>query len=100
MVQWARLSRCCGPEVQRPVIPPLSRVGSVRCSVKPASRYTLLSKTHKTHAFAQVPGVNSQLGADGPTWCNNQTNLQSLSHVPSPCCPHMGHKLVLLSSAS
>ena len=100
MVQGARLTRCCGPEMQRPVIPPLLGVGGVRCSVKPASRCTLLSKTHKTRAFAQVPWLNSQLGAGRPTWCTNQSNLLSLSHVPSPCCPHSGHKLSLLSSAN
>ncbi|KAI5384765.1 hypothetical protein KIW84_071671 [Lathyrus oleraceus] len=99
-VQGTRLTRCYGLEVQRPVILPLSRVGSVRCSVKPASRYTLLSKTHKTGAFAQVSWVNSQLGAGRPAWCNHQTNLLSLSHVPSPYCPHMGHKPALLSSAN
>ncbi|MCI59199.1 hypothetical protein A2U01_0080454, partial [Trifolium medium] len=38
MVQVARLTRCCGLEVQRPVIPQLLGEGGVRCSVKPASR--------------------------------------------------------------
>jgi hypothetical protein len=45
-----------------PVIPPLLGVGGVRCSVKPASRHTLLSKTHRTHAFAPtglVPSLKS-----------------------------------------
>ncbi|CAL5214312.1 unnamed protein product [Lathyrus oleraceus] len=86
--------------MQWPVIPPLSGVGSVRCSVKPASRCTLLSKTDNTRAFAQVPWVNSQLGAGRPAWCNHQTNLLSLSHVPSLWCPQMGHKLALLISAN
>ncbi|MCI98197.1 hypothetical protein A2U01_0119500, partial [Trifolium medium] len=48
LVQVARLTRCCGLEMQWPVIPPLLGEGGVRCSVKPASRCTLLSKTHKT----------------------------------------------------
>ncbi|KAK2438378.1 hypothetical protein QL285_023161 [Trifolium repens] len=100
MVQGARLTRCCGLELQRPVIPPLLGVGGVRCSVKPASRYTLLSRRHKTCAFAQVPWLNSQLGAGRPAWCTHQSNLLSQSHVPSPWCPHLGHKLVLFSSAN
>ncbi|KAK2438381.1 hypothetical protein QL285_023163 [Trifolium repens] len=100
MVQGARLTRYCGLEVQQPVIPPLLGVGGIRCFVKPASRCTLLSKTHKTHAFAQVPWLNSQLGVGRPAWCTHQSNLLSQSHVPSPWCPHLGHKLTLLNSAN
>lgn len=36
MVHDLRLTRTCGLEVQQPVVPPLSGVGGVRCSVKPA----------------------------------------------------------------
>jgi len=43
MVQWARLPRLFGLRIQQPVIPPLSREGSVHCSVKPASCGSLRS---------------------------------------------------------
>jgi len=39
----------------QPVIPPLSTVGSVRCSVKPASRYALHFKYQETKALAKIP---------------------------------------------
>jgi len=52
VVQVARLTRHNGLEVQRPVIPPLSRGGGVCCSVKPASHSALQSRTKETQAFA------------------------------------------------
>ncbi|KAF1876570.1 hypothetical protein Lal_00021126 [Lupinus albus] len=53
------------------VIPPLLGARGVRCSVKPASRFALLSMSHETRALAQAPCLNSQLGVGTPTWCNH-----------------------------
>nr|KYP53923.1 hypothetical protein KK1_000088 [Cajanus cajan] len=55
MVQGAWQTRHNGLEGQRLVIPPLSGAGSVRCSVKPASRYALRFRSNETCAFVQVP---------------------------------------------
>ncbi|KAF1885528.1 hypothetical protein Lal_00029417 [Lupinus albus] len=52
--------------VQQPVIPPLLGARGGRCSVKPASRCALWSKSHETCALAQVPCLNSQLGVGKP----------------------------------
>ncbi|KAK7342803.1 hypothetical protein VNO80_25759 [Phaseolus coccineus] len=41
--------------LQQPVIPPLLGVGGGRCSVKPASRCALHSKSQETYAFTEVP---------------------------------------------
>ncbi|TKY68448.1 Plant invertase/pectin methylesterase inhibitor superfamily [Spatholobus suberectus] len=56
----------CALWLQQPVIPPLLGVGGVRCSVKPASRGALHSKTQETCALAQGPWINSQLGPGRP----------------------------------
>ncbi|AET00198.1 hypothetical protein MTR_5g089380 [Medicago truncatula] len=66
MVQWARLTRPYGLRIQQPVIPPLSREGSVHCSVKPASCGSLHSRDQEICAFAKIPWPNSQLGAGRP----------------------------------
>lgn len=55
-----------GLKVLQPVIPPLSGAGGARCSVKPASRCALKSRSHETWAFAQDSRLNSQLGAGRP----------------------------------
>ncbi|KAF1875433.1 hypothetical protein Lal_00006061 [Lupinus albus] len=68
MVQVSLAHQACGMDEQQPVIPPLSRARGVRCSVKPASRFALLSRRHDTYAFAQVPYLNSQLGVGKPTF--------------------------------
>ncbi|OIW03255.1 hypothetical protein TanjilG_21784 [Lupinus angustifolius] len=60
--------------MQQPVIPPLPGARGVRCSVKPASRFSLLSKRHDTSAFTQASCLNSQLGAGRPTWCSYHPN--------------------------
>ncbi|KAL4387647.1 hypothetical protein GQ457_09G015150 [Hibiscus cannabinus] len=44
------------------VILPLHREGSVRCSVKPASRCTFHSKSHEIKALAKITWPNSELG--------------------------------------
>jgi len=41
----------CGLRMEQPDIPPLSIVGGVRCSVKPASRYTLHFRDHETQTL-------------------------------------------------
>ncbi|KAK8490172.1 hypothetical protein V6N13_090631 [Hibiscus sabdariffa] len=48
--------------VHRPVILPLSRARSSRCSVKPASRCAFHSKIQEIIAFAKIPWPNSELG--------------------------------------
>ncbi|KAK2438533.1 hypothetical protein QL285_023302 [Trifolium repens] len=58
-VQAARLNRCCGLKVPQPVIPPLSEVEGIRCSVKPASRCTLLSKTHKSYGSSPMDQLST-----------------------------------------
>ncbi|PNY11357.1 hypothetical protein L195_g007961 [Trifolium pratense] len=73
MVQHERLTRLCELVVQQPVIPPLSRAGGARCSVSPASRCQ--------HGATPAQPDTSQ------------------SCVPSPWCPHLGHKLALPNSA-
>ncbi|KAM7493754.1 hypothetical protein LguiB_028363 [Lonicera macranthoides] len=55
-----------GPWVHQLVIPPLSREGRVRCSVKPASRIALHFRDQLTNASAQVTWPNSQLGVGKP----------------------------------
>ncbi|KAL4388621.1 hypothetical protein GQ457_09G008710 [Hibiscus cannabinus] len=50
------------PSGHRPVILPLPRAGSLRCSVKPASRCAFHSKSLVTKAFAKIPWPNSELG--------------------------------------
>ncbi|KAK8637500.1 hypothetical protein V6N13_064919 [Hibiscus sabdariffa] len=50
------------PSRHRPVILPLPRAGSCRCSVKPASRCAFHSKSHEMKAFAKIPWPNSKLG--------------------------------------
>ncbi|KAH6786495.1 hypothetical protein C2S52_006047 [Perilla frutescens var. hirtella] len=52
--------------MHRPVILPLQRAGGLRCSVKPAWRGALLSKSHEARAFARTTWPNSQLGTGGP----------------------------------
>ncbi|QCD88309.1 hypothetical protein DEO72_LG3g2853 [Vigna unguiculata] len=68
------LTKLIGPEVQQPVIPPLSRAGGCRCSVKPASRGALPSRNQETLAFARDPWLNTQLGVGKPARCNHQAS--------------------------
>ncbi|RYR68827.1 hypothetical protein Ahy_A03g015298 [Arachis hypogaea] len=90
-----------GPEELRPVIPPLLGEGSGRCSVKPASRIALHSRSQVAWAFAQTTGPNSQLGVGRPTTCPCKPNLAGQKHLFHHLnCPHMGHKLSLHSSAN
>ncbi|KAL2929278.1 putative antitoxin VapB18 [Bienertia sinuspersici] len=51
-----------GPDGHWPVILPLTREGGCRCSVKPASRSTLLFRAQEVQAFAHSTWANSQLG--------------------------------------
>ncbi|KAK8660758.1 hypothetical protein V6N13_051669 [Hibiscus sabdariffa] len=55
-----------GSKRHRPVILPLPRGGSCRCSVKPASRCAFLSRGQETQAFAQDSWPNSWLGTGRP----------------------------------
>ncbi|ESW05034.1 hypothetical protein PHAVU_011G146300, partial [Phaseolus vulgaris] len=57
--------------MQQPVILPLLGMGGGRCSVKPASRCALHSKSQETLAFTKVPRLNSQLGVGRPTNCKH-----------------------------
>ncbi|CAN0879300.1 hypothetical protein LINGRAHAP2_LOCUS12954, partial [Linum grandiflorum] len=53
-------------ESHRPVILPLAGEGGDRCSVKPASRITLLSTDKAFLVFTEKPKPNSSLGTGGP----------------------------------
>ncbi|ESW05571.1 hypothetical protein PHAVU_011G190800 [Phaseolus vulgaris] len=64
-----------------PVIPPLLGVGGGRCSVKPASRCALHSKSQETLAFTKVPRLNSQLGVGRPTYCKHSPTQQALNSM-------------------
>ncbi|KAF4397234.1 hypothetical protein G4B88_009080 [Cannabis sativa] len=69
-----------GPRKHRPVILPLPRAGGVRCSVKPASRITLHSRSPVGQSFVQTTRPNSQLGTGRPLLL---TLFQSFAKVPS-----------------
>ncbi|KAG4172987.1 hypothetical protein ERO13_A11G030251v2, partial [Gossypium hirsutum] len=56
----------CGFKWHRPVILPLQREGSYRCSVKPASRVAFHYRRHKTRTFVQDPCLSSLLGTGEP----------------------------------
>ncbi|KAM7490899.1 hypothetical protein LguiA_033820 [Lonicera macranthoides] len=60
--------------VHQLVIPPLSREGGVRCSVKPASRIALHFRDQLTNASAQVTWPNSQLGVGKPATATQWTS--------------------------
>ena len=47
--------------------PPLSGVGGGRCSVKPASRCALHTKSQETLVFTKVPTLNSQPAVGRPS---------------------------------
>ncbi|ESW05036.1 hypothetical protein PHAVU_011G146500, partial [Phaseolus vulgaris] len=71
----------------QPVIPPLSGVEGGRCSVKPASRCALHSKSQETLAFTKVPRLHSQLGMDRPTYCKHSPTQQVsvlFHHIEAP----------------
>ncbi|KAJ1388009.1 hypothetical protein SESBI_39470 [Sesbania bispinosa] len=100
MVQVAWHTRHCGLEVQRPVIPPLSGAGNVRCSVKPASRGALPSRKHETpQPSPKSHGSTLNLEWAGQHGAATSPTKRSQSHVPSPWYPDLGHKLALLNSA-
>ncbi|KAJ1432081.1 hypothetical protein SESBI_06714 [Sesbania bispinosa] len=92
-------TRRYGLEVQRPVIPPLSGAGSVRCSVKPASRGALRLGTMRPQPSLKSHGSTLNLERAGQHGAATSPTKRSQSHVPSPWCPHLGHKLALLNSA-
>ncbi|KAF7815578.1 serine carboxypeptidase-like 13 isoform X2 [Senna tora] len=74
-----------GLEVHQPVIPPLSRARGYRCSVKPASRRSLSSRSQDTRPFGRAPWLGSRLGVGKPASNNfkpNQATLQHLNRVP------------------
>ncbi|KAF3971945.1 hypothetical protein CMV_004492, partial [Castanea mollissima] len=79
----------CGSEAHQLVILPLLRAGGLRCSVKPASRYALHSRNHKTQAFAQVTWSSSQLGTGVPGFCTSRSCLMSQAIGPSPYIPSL-----------
>ncbi|KAG8496087.1 hypothetical protein CXB51_009179 [Gossypium anomalum] len=73
-----------GSEWIKPVILPLPRAGGVRCSVKPASRFIPLSKSHEAQAYARAPWSNSWLGTGKPESNHYRTDSMSRIRVPSP----------------
>ncbi|KAB1220520.1 hypothetical protein CJ030_MR3G015773 [Morella rubra] len=95
-----RLTRQCGHAAHGPVILPLLRAGGDRCTVKPASRFALRSRSHLTQAFAQIRQPNSQLGAGEPVVCTTNPAERAEPLFQHLSCPHSSHKLALPSSAS
>ncbi|CAA7050240.1 unnamed protein product [Microthlaspi erraticum] len=61
----------------RTVIRPLLRARSSRCSVKPASRITLLFSNRLTQAFARTRRITRQLGPGSPETCQTRTDRGS-----------------------
>ena len=51
---WAAEEAVVGPLEHRPVILPPTGAGGGRCSVKPASRSFLHSRSHAVQAFARM----------------------------------------------
>ncbi|KAI9393887.1 hypothetical protein POPTR_005G020350v4 [Populus trichocarpa] len=51
--------------------------GGSRCSVKPASRCTLHSRSHDTHVFTRMPWFNSWLQTDKPESSRSRPNHMS-----------------------
>ena len=72
MVCYERTLGQSGPVLQRPVILPPLKAGSVRCSVKPASRGACHFRDKEANAFALAPQQpTSQLGTGKPA-CYDQ----------------------------
>ncbi|CAJ1955532.1 unnamed protein product [Sphenostylis stenocarpa] len=59
-------SACSNGGEEQPAIPPLLRAEGCRCSVKPASRFALKSRSKESKAYAKGPLLNSQLGVGSP----------------------------------
>uniref|UniRef100_A0A3N7G858 Uncharacterized protein n=1 Tax=Populus trichocarpa TaxID=3694 RepID=A0A3N7G858_POPTR len=83
MVQLDQPIRPCGSRWHRPVILPLPGAGSDRCSVRPASRCALPSRSHDTQVFTRMPWLNSWLGTGGPDKKQPEPDLTCIVHVPS-----------------
>ncbi|KAJ6756395.1 hypothetical protein OIU79_028734 [Salix purpurea] len=66
MVQLDQPIKPDGFRQHRHVILSLPREGSSRCSVKPASRCTLHSRSHDTHVFTRKPWLDSWLETGEP----------------------------------
>ena len=69
-----------GSRQHRPVILSLPGEGGHRCSVKPASRYTLHSRSHDTHVFTRMPWLDSWLETGEPEWTQpSRLNQRSIT---------------------
>ena len=79
-----------GSRQHRPVILSLPGEGGHRCSVKPASRYTLHSRSHDTHVFTRMPWLDSWLETGEPESNWSEPNLVGWINVPSPYSSHLG----------
>ncbi|RYR06897.1 hypothetical protein Ahy_B05g074212 [Arachis hypogaea] len=74
-----------GPEERRPVIPPLLGTGSGCCSVKPASRNALHSRSREALGLRPDYRAQLQLGVGRPTICPCKPDLaRPEALVPSP----------------
>ncbi|KAK7343012.1 hypothetical protein VNO80_25973 [Phaseolus coccineus] len=77
----------CVERESQPVIPPPLGVGGGRCSVKPASRCALHSKSQETLAFTKLPRLNSRLGVGRLTYCRHIPTQQAsvlFHHIDAP----------------
>ncbi|KAL9339601.1 hypothetical protein Peur_068616 [Populus x canadensis] len=83
MVQLDQLFKPCGSRWHRPVILPLPGAGGDRCSVRPASRCALHSRSHDTQVFTRMPRLNSWLGTGGPDKSQPEPDLTCMVNVPS-----------------
>ncbi|KAJ1432082.1 P-loop containing nucleoside triphosphate hydrolase [Sesbania bispinosa] len=90
-------TRLCGLEVQQPVIPPLSRAGSVRCSVKPASRSTLRLGTMRPQPSLKSHGSTLKLERAGQHVAVTGPTKRSQSHVSPPCANLLSKVEIYLS---
>ncbi|XLT26411.1 hypothetical protein HN873_057703 [Arachis hypogaea] len=79
--------------MMEPVIPPLLGVGSVRCSVKPASRFALQFRNQEARAFAQATRPDSQLGVGRPAKSNFRPNPANHSTCSVTLKPPLGSQV-------
>ncbi|KAF9679713.1 hypothetical protein SADUNF_Sadunf06G0043100 [Salix dunnii] len=91
MVQLDQPIKPYGFRRHRPAILSLPRAGSNRCSVKPASRCTLRSRSHDSHVFTRKPWLNSRLETDGPESSKSESNPLGRINVPPPYSSHSVH---------
>ncbi|CAN0879299.1 hypothetical protein LINGRAHAP2_LOCUS12954, partial [Linum grandiflorum] len=86
--------RLCGPESHRPVILPLAGEGGDRCSVKPASRITLLStETRPPRSSPRNPSPTPVLERAG-----QRSDTSSPTFEASPMSHHLNASTRITSS--